>query len=113
MTEEYREKKIESLLNLRRGKKSSVTKRINELERLISEGGSRTKIKVLHKALKNVQDALITVCNELNELRTPSAADIDWLEDIDHKIDSCSGEVQDYLEARKDDPPSTASLTKS
>ena len=106
-------KRIEELMNLRRGKKSSITKRINELQRLISESGSRTKILFLQKALFKVRDALLITCNELTDLRNSNIADVEWLEEVLHRIDTCSGDIEDYMEARRDDTPSTQSLTKS
>ena len=44
------EVKVTKLKNSCSGKKGSITRRIDELNRLVSESGSRTRIKFLHEA---------------------------------------------------------------
>ena len=48
------EKRLKVLKFSRRGKKSSITKRVDELERLVAEKGSRRRITFLMEALLNV-----------------------------------------------------------
>ena len=105
---------IAQLKRLRAGKKGSITKRVNDLNRLVSEGGSRTKIKYLHDALLSVHLAVQDTCKELAALTPPQALDIEWLEKVNYAVESCSAEVLDYLDARKDEPASSApSMTSS
>ena len=44
---EATEKELCNLKNKRRGQKAAITKRINTISRLVSEGNSRTKISYL------------------------------------------------------------------
>ena len=52
-------------MNSRRGKKGSITKRIQQIDRIVGEGGSRSKIEFLVSALIEVQKAMQGVCEEL------------------------------------------------
>ena len=97
--------RIAKLLKIRAGKKGSITKRIEQLSRLVSEGGSRTKIKYLLVALVEVVNATKDVCR--------GDPDQEWIEQVTMRVDTCAAEVQDYIDARKDDAPSFASLTES
>ncbi len=86
----------------RRGKKAAVTNRIKDLERIMSEGGRRTVVRLL-------PDGLLTVFGELQEVCTISAFgeedEYNCLEGVHAKVDRCAAVVEDYLEARKDLPP--------
>ena len=103
------EKRLKALKLSRRGKKSSITRRVAELERLVSEGGSRTRIQFLMEAMLKVYQEITEVCLQISIL----AQDIDEKNDLElvkEKIDSCIAQVTDYLDSRRDDPPSTNSL---
>ena len=105
------EVKVTKLKNSCSGKKGSITRRIDELNRLVSESGSRTRIKFLHEAMLEVYRALKVSFNKLSELvDTP---EYDWLESIDASVGVCTAEVSEYIESRRDDPSSTSSLTDS
>ena len=56
------EQKLYLLKRKRGGKKGSITKRIQQLEDLIQEGGSRTRITSLFQSLLSVQRE----ANEIN-----------------------------------------------
>ena len=102
--------KDEQILKLKRqraGKKGSITKRVNDLTRLVSESGSRTRIRFLHDALLKVHQAVKDTCAELADLTPPEALDIEWLEKVNYVVESCSSEVHEYLEARKEDSASS------
>ena len=104
-----RESKI---LRLRAGKKGSITKRIDALHRLIEEGGSRTKIKYLLDALHKVHEETKELCEELNQLI--AEPDNEWMEAVTLRVDICASDVQDYINQRVLDPPSTdCSMTES
>ena len=105
---------LTQLRRIRAGKKGAITKRTNTITRLISEGGSRTKIKYLHQALLKVHESVKDVCAKITQLTELSALDVEWLERVDHVVDCCTAEVEEYFEARKDDEASTTvSMTNS
>ena len=58
-----------------------------------------------------VQQALQALCDELVSLDPDT--DSEWLDEENLRIDTCIGEAKDYLERRKDDPPSTEGLAES
>ena len=105
------DQQIAKLKRLRAGKKGSITKRIDQLSKLISECGSRTKIKYLLTALLEVQKAAKKLCNELSCL--VEEPDVEWMEEVDHTVDTCVSEVQEYIDSRRDDAASSASITGS
>ena len=106
------ENKVAKLKRQRAGKKGSITKRIEQLNRLLSEGGSRTKIKYLHSAMIEVHNATKAICEQINVLM--DSDDTDWIEEVDLNVDTCTAEVNEYLEARKDDAESSVrSFTES
>ena len=105
------DKRILQLKRIRSGKKGSITKRITQLDRLVSEGGSRTQISYLLEALLVVQKAIQAIHEELLSLE--SDPETDWIEVENHRIDTCVSEAKAYLEAREGEPASTASLAAS
>ena len=50
----------------------------------------------------------VTVIAEEIHRRTNDYADEEWLNAERERVDACTAEVSDYLEAHKDDPPSSA-----
>ena len=98
-------------MNSRRGKKGSITKRIQQIDRIVGEGGSRSKIEFLVSALIEVQKAMQGVCEELMTIATDT--DSEYLDNENLRIDTCIAEAKEYLERRKNDPPSTGSLCES
>ena len=105
----------EHILKLRRscaGKKGSITKRIDQLTGLVSEGGSRMKIKFLSAALLEVHKATIGVFQKMASLMKDP--DEEWMEEINFRVDTCVTEVQEYIAAREGDTNSSkASITES
>ena len=53
---------VTQLMNSRRGKKGSITKRIAQINQIVDDGGSRSQVKYLVDALLKVQQALQAVC---------------------------------------------------
>ena len=104
---------VTQLKRKRAGKKGSITRRTGVIHRMISEGGSRTKITFLHGAVLEVQKAITELHDKIGALVELTEEDVTWMEDVNETVDYCSAEVKDYLEARKDDPPSEPSITQS
>ena len=98
-------------MNSRRGKKGSITKRIAQINQIVGDGGSRSQVTYLVDALLKVQQALQAVCEELNTLAPET--DSEYLDNENLRIDTCVAEAKGYLDRRRDDPPSTDSLTQS
>ncbi len=99
-----------ALQHKRRGLKGSITKRITELKRLISENGSRTRIRFLYDKLTGVYTEMATVAGKVYSI-TKQYADEEWLQQETVRVDDISSEITEYLESRKDDAPSDESLT--
>ena len=104
------EKQLKKLKYSRRGKKSAITKRVQQINKLVSEVGSRRRIQILLDALLKVFAELREVCSDISSMCDDEYNDI---EDIRTEVDDCMAMVVDYLEARRDDPPSTDSITES
>ena len=108
-----KEKEIKKFKNLRRGKKSNITKRIAEIRQLIEDKGSRTLIDGLMKLLLKAFDKAKGDNDKVLELTEYAVEDTEWINDVEIAVDNCQVEVNEYFESRKDDPPSsTASRTK-
>ena len=60
--------RVTKLKHLRRGKKASITKRLDTIKRILSEGGSRVKLKFLMSAAYDVLRAVTADCTELFKL---------------------------------------------
>ena len=103
--------RITQLMNSRRGKKGSITKRIAQIDRIVGDGGSRSQVTYLTEALSKVQQALQAVCEDL--LNVAPDTDSEWLDNENMRIDTCISEAKAYLERRRGDPPSTEQLTES
>ena len=105
---------LKHLKCVRAGKKGAITQRTKEINRLVSDGGSRSRITFLHGALIKVFQSVEETCTKIAELSDNSTLDIEWLEQVRCVVDHCTAEVMEYLDARKDDAPSTvASMTAS
>ena len=109
--EETTQQRINKIIRLRAGKKGSITKRIDQLNKLINEGGSRTKVKYLLTAMMGVHKAAKELSEEFDTLA--AEPDLDWIEELNLRVDTCIGEVQDYISSRQNEPASCASLTGS
>ena len=108
MEQEELEKRLKLLRGSRTGKKSSITKRINQLQRYVEERQGRRATELLLERLHMVYGELEKVCNEISELCDEYDSKNN-LEDIRFEIETCDATVTEYLEARKNDPPSTSS----
>ena len=102
------EELISKLKRKRSGKKSIITMKINQMNKLIEERGSRTKLKFLHGKLLEAQSESTDLHEELMEELAPDDPlfNYDWIVEINVAIDGCSSEVNEYLLSRINDPPS-------
>ena len=99
--------------NQRRARKGLITTKIAAIQRLVSEGGSRTKIQFLQDKLIGLLGEVTSIAEEIHR-RTNDYADEEWINTERERVDECTAEVSEYLEARKDDDPSSKeSFTKS
>ena len=73
---------VVQLKRFRAGKKGSITKRTNELNRMVSEGGSRTKISFLHGQLLKVFQAVTEIQNQIGDLTELTEDDVNWMEEV-------------------------------
>ena len=101
----------EATVNLKRkrsGKKSIITMKINQINKLIEEHGSRTKLKFLYGKLLEAQGEVTDLHEQLMEELAPDDPLFidDWIAEVNIAVDECSSEVSEYLLSRANDPPS-------
>ena len=101
---------LTALQHKRRGQKGSITKRIFELRRLISENRSRNSIRFLYDKLIGVYTEMCIVATAVYTM-TKQYEDEEWLQQETIRVDELSAEVSEYFESRKDDAPSDESIT--
>ena len=87
----------------RGGKKGSITKRINQIEEIMKENGSRTRIRSLFDSLLEVRKDAKDINQKLKDLREDTE---NWMDDLDFQVDSIKAKIEEYLESRQADPPS-------
>ena len=102
-------KEWDILKRKRAGKKGLITRKIKQIQELISENGSRTKISYLKGRLNEVLQEATRIHEHIMELSdgtTKFSEDDGWLEDVTYNVDTCNSDVNEYLESRRDEPPS-------
>ena len=92
--------------NLRRGKKSSITTRVEQIRLLISERGSRTKVSGLMRLLLEVYENTKADNEEVLALNDYAEEDTEWINEVGLTVDNCRVEVDEYIESRKNDDSS-------
>ena len=103
----------------RTGKKAAITKRIGRLMGMVEAGAcSRRQIRMLMEKLVAVFEELEKVCTEISDLSIVSGVaedELNDLEDVRMNLDECVVQVEDHLESRQDEAPSSSSdsLTRS
>ena len=104
---------IDKLKRKRSGKKSIITMKINQINKLIEEHGSRTKLKFLHGKLLEAQSEVTDLHEQLMEEMAPDDPlfNDDWIAEVNIAVDECSSEVNEYLLSRANDPPSDVMST--
>ena len=108
MGQEELERRLKVLRGSRTGKKSSITKRINQLHKYVEDKQGRRATELLLEFLQKVYGELEKVCEEISELSEEYDSKND-LEDVRFEVDSCAATVAEYLEATRDDPASSNS----
>ena len=83
--------------------KGSITKRLNQLSELVQTGASRTKIRFLKKAMLDAFELQKGTCRELY------GDDETQIIEEQARIDVVLCEIDDYLDARKDEASSRSS----
>ena len=101
-----KDKKIHNLKNLRRGKKASITRRINRIHRIVSDSGSRTKVSGLLELLLECLEKTRQDNDAILQLNNHDQDDVEWFQEVLESVDECRVEVAEYLAARQDDDPS-------
>ena len=106
-------KALQKWRNLRRGKKSVISRRINEIKAIIAENGSRTRaVSTLEVVLKVLENAR-SDNDQVLQLTDHAMDDVDWINDLEFAVDSVRVEIDEYLKSREgDDPSSAASRTR-
>ena len=104
---------IDKLKRKRSRKKSIITMRINQINKLIEEHGSRTELKFLYGKLLEAQSEVTDLPLQLMEELGPDDPlfNDDWIAEVNIAVDECSSEVNDYLLSRANDPPSDVMST--
>ena len=99
---------IDKLKRKRSGKKSIITMKINQINKLIEEHGSRTKLKFLYGKLLEAQSEVTDLHEQLMEELAPDDPlfNDDWIAQVNIAVDECSSEVNEYHLSRANDPPS-------
>ena len=97
---------------LRRGKKAAITKRIQEIERLVNENGKKRMIEFLIDCLNKVFDELSQVCLNIASISSDDDEYND-VEDVRIRVETCAALVANHLGARSNRSSSTGSMTSS
>ena len=97
---------IGKLKRKRSGKKSVITIKINQMNKLIEEHSSRTKLKFLHGKLLEAQSEVTDSHALLMEELAPDDLlfNDDWIAEFNIAVDECSSEVNEYLLSRVNEP---------
>ena len=104
---------LKKLKYLRRGKKSAITKRINELEELVNKSGKKRMIKFLSEGLQAVFQELSEVCTDIAVLENYDSDEYNDIEEVRNRVDKCVALVVDLIGDRSERSSSTGSMTSS
>ena len=88
--------------------KSLITRKNNQISQLITERGSRTKILCLKDKLNDILRETEIINEEMISMpdETSIGTDPAWMEDVTFNVDTCNSNIQEYIDFRKDKPPS-------
>ena len=101
---------LRMLKNKRKALKGSITKRIAELQRLVSERGSRTKIRFIQDKMNGVLIQMHEVADKVLKI-TKDYVDEEWMQQETVRADEIAAEIADYLASREGDAPSDENAT--
>ena len=94
------ERQLKRLKYSRRGKRASITKRIENVRRLVGENGSRTIIRKLLEGLLKVYEELTQVCEDISNL-CDDVDEFNCLDLVRTDVETCAAFATESLEARK------------
>ena len=99
---------INTLKRKRVDKKGLITQKIEPIKALITERGSRTKIKFLQETLLQTKSEVLDIHEELMvQLKEGNEQyGFEWMEEINFEVNDCCNDANDYLISRRDNPPS-------
>ena len=108
------ELQVNRLIAKRTYKKGSITRRIRDLERVVSEGERPSRVSYMLQCLVDTFNALQEICEEISLMTQHREVqwhltNEEWMEAEKERVDLCAIEVTEYLEARKGDQLSSAS----
>ena len=106
------QREITTLKNKRAGKKGGITKRINQIKKLVHGKQSRSGVTYLLGQIAGVVEETRLIAEQVFAL-TNDAADTLWIEELDADVDLCNSVVTDYLKSREDEPESIDGFTVS
>ena len=106
---ESQKRAISQAKRRRNGKKWTITKIIADINSLIVQRGSRTKVKYFENVLHELLQAAIVGHEELMLLLEDNDPEFhdEWIEELSLRTNSCFAEIAEYLADRENDPPST------
>ena len=101
----YEEESREMLLRIRTGKKISITKRINKIDTVIANNGSRTLLDHLkEEIIEKLEEARVA-----HEMLVEEGSEGDWLIDLEETVGDCVTRIEAYNVEREGDVLSRAS----
>ena len=101
---------LRMLKNKRKALKGSITKRIAELQRLVIERGSRTKIRFLQDKMNGVLIQMHEVADKVLKITKDYVVE-EWMQQETVRADEIAAEIADYLASREGDAPSDENAT--
>ena len=107
--------KIRNLKRQRAGKKASITKLMTVIRKLITDRGSRTKLRFLQQELYTKLKSAADIHEQLMTLFDESSPEFndEWIAELAVVVDTCSGDVSAYLDERGDDSSSDSTFASS
>ena len=94
------------------GKKLLITKKITQINELVQQRSSRTKILYLRESLNQLYSELVKENEDLMNLIDEENYQ-ECITEMQFEVDTCNSNVQAYLDSRKDDPPSETQSVSS
>ena len=107
-------REISQAVRKRNGTKHRISKMIPEIKDLVEQRGSRSQIRFLKTTLEETLKSAFEFHEALMVLLPdddPRFNDV-WIDELSLNVNSCFGQIEKYLDSRKDDPPSSLLSSK-
>ena len=107
-------RQISQAVRKRNGTKHRISKMIPEIKDLVEQRGSRSQIRFLKTSLEETLKSAVEFHEALMVLlpdNDPRYNDV-WIDELSLNVNSCFGQIEKYLDSRKDDPPSSLLSSK-